>query len=617
MTDFSNLADEKKPSETPEARANETFRRIKQHQAAGRHDAAMVLLDDLLQEHPGNVRLQHYKGMNLILMGRKDEGRAIMEAALAMAPEDPLQLCDLASHLAENGELDKATEYFETAVEVAPDYAIARSNLGAALVLQEKFQPAIRHLERAIALDSSLIDAHTNLATAFMRTHQYDKAIDVLFRALAINPQAVGAHISLAGALLRRERYESAEHHARRALELAPNAPEAALHLGNALASSGKMEEAAEVLLKVARGPVMPLAALSRLIHLRKTTADSPEQALLASALRQEDKLTTEQKATVHFAAGKAFDDLGDYATAFAHFRKANDINKEIHPFDPVAAAERADRVLEFCSPDLMTRCAGGGLSETAPIFICGMPRSGTTLMDQMFSRHPKVQAGGELRSAVMSLARNRRLRDALEEKLPDAEINADDFSRLGEDYAASVHQEGITSEFHTDKMPANYQYIGLLALALPRAKFLVMRRHPLDNLLSNYMQHFGRNQPFSTDFAHLASVYASFDKAATHWASALPDRVREVHYEDVTADPEGQMREVLDFVGLDWTPDVLDYKSSLRQVNTASVSQVREPIYRRAVERWRRYGPALEPMARELRGFLTAEELAACGVTD
>ncbi len=617
MTDFSNLAESEQQTETPEQRAAETLRRIKQHQTAGRYDAAMSLLDSLMEEHPGNVKLEHYKAMNLILMGRKDEGRAMMEAALAKAPEDPVQLCDFASHLAENGELERATEYFQAAVEVAPDYAIARSNLGGALVLQEKLQPAIRHLERAIALDSSLIDAHTNLATAYMRTHQYDKAIDVLFRALAINPQAVGAHVSLAAALLRRERYESAEHHARRALELAPNSAEAALHLGNALASSGKMEEASEVLLNVARGPVMPLLALSRLIHLRKTTADSSERKLLESALRQEHKLGKEQRATLHYAAGKAFDDLGEYATAFDHFRKANDINKELHTYDPVAGTERADRLIEFCSPELLTRCAGGGLSETAPIFICGMPRSGTTLMDQMFSRHPKVQAGGELRSAVMAMARNKRIRDALEEKLPEAEITSDDLSRLGEEYVASVHQEGIKSEFHTDKMPSNYLYIGLLSLALPRAKFLIMRRHPLDNLLSNYMQHFGRNQPFSADFAHLASVYASFDKAATHWATALPDKVREVHYEDVTADPEAKMREVLDFVGLEWTPDVLDYKSSLRQVNTASVSQVREPIYRRAVERWRRYGTSMEPMARELRDFLTEEELAACGVTD
>jgi hypothetical protein len=262
-----------------------------------------------------------------------------------------------------------------------------------------------------------------------------------------------------------------------------------------------------------------------------------------------------------------------------------------------------------------MQRCGGAGLSDVAPVFICGMPRSGTTLMDQMFSRHPKVQAGGELRSVLQAMSRNTRIRNALEEKQPDDEITADDFSRLGEDYAASVASEGIKSEVFTDKMPSNYLYIGLLSLALPRARFLIMRRHPLDNLLSNYMQHFGRNQPFSSDFANLAGVYAEFDETARMWADRLPDRVREVSYEAITEDAESRMREILEFVGLDWDDAVLDYKSSLRQVNTASLSQVREPIYTRAVERWRRYGPVLAPMASELRAFLTDEELAACGV--
>jgi hypothetical protein len=154
------------------------------------------------------------------------------------------------------------------------------------------------------------------------------------------------------------------------------------------------------------------------------------------------------------------------------------------------------------------------------------------------------------------------------------------------------------------------------MAMALPRAKFLIMRRHPMDCLFSNYMQHFGQNQPFSSDFGNLASVYNQFDLMAKHWVALLPDRVREVNYEDVVADPEGQMRSILDFVGLEWSDDILDHTASTHQVNTASVAQVRQPIYNSAVARWRRYGPRLQGLALALRDHLSVEELRAAGVT-
>jgi len=594
---------------------SEALMRITQHQDAGRFTEAGKLLDETLVNYPDNAKLTHYKGYNLIRTGDPEQGRALMDLALEVLPEDPVQLADIGAVLAQSGDLDGALEKFRLATEFAPNYAIAQSNLGGALVLKKKFGEAIQHLEKAVELEPRLMDAHTNLSFAYMQVNNFDKAIDSLFKALSIDPQSVGAHTQLSAALFRRERYESAEHHARRAIELMPGAAEPYLHLGNALASSGKMEEAAEVLLKIAGRPPVGMPALSRLIHLRKTKADSPELAILEKLLERSADMGPEQQSTLHFAAGKAYDDLGDYPRAFTHFKTANDITRELHAFDATLMIERAERLLEFCSPALLKRCAGEGVTDVAPVFICGMPRSGTTLMDQMFSRHPDVQAGGELRAAVQALHQNTRIRAALEEKLPDEEIVADDFNRLGEAYVSSLRQEGIRSTFMTDKMPSNYRHIGLLSLALPRAKFLIMRRHPLDCLLSNYVQHFGANQPFSSDFNNLAAVYKEFDRTAKAWLNRLPDRVREVSYEAVTEDAEAQMRDVLNFVGLDWNPDVLDHKASSRQVNTASLAQVREPIYKSSVARWRRYGTAMAPLATQLQDFLTVEELAACGV--
>ncbi|MDA3859498.1 MAG: sulfotransferase [Roseovarius sp.] len=595
---------------------NADVKRIAQHQAAGRHGAAGEKIDRLLQTYEGHPRLMHYKGLNLILAGQRKEGLALLEQVVSHESADVMAWVDYGAILAQGGDLDAAIEKFQGAVEMAPNYALAQANLGAALVLKEKYGRAIEHLEKALELDGQILDVHTNLAKAYMRTHRFQQAIDVSYKALSIDPKSVTAHIDLAAALFRIERHDAAEHHARRAIELAPSAAEAWLHLGSTLGASGRLGEAAEALLKIAAQPPVGISALARLVHMRTTRTGSPELELLTQYAKRLDNLQPEQQVSIHFALGKAFDDLGDYPAAIEHFNAGNKINADLHPFDAKGNIERSERMRELTTPEFMARCGGGGLSDLAPIFICGMPRSGTTLMDQMFSRHADVQAGGELNGVNRALARNAPIRAVLEREKDASDLSTDDFSRLGEDYIAYLHAEGLKAEYVSDKLPGNYLYIGLMAMALPRAKFLIMRRHPMDCLFSNYMQHFGQNQPFSSDFGNLASVYNQFDLMAKHWVALLPDRVREVNYEDVVADPEGQMRSILDFVGLEWSDDILDHTASTHQVNTASVAQVRQPIYNSAVARWRRYGPRLQGLALALRDHLSVEELRAAGVT-
>lgn len=595
----------------------EALDRIRRHQAAGRFDDAEVLLDSLVAGLGRLPRLLHYKGLNAAMSGQPDEGEALIREGLkGEAREDPVQNVDLGVLLAQTGRLEEAIDHFRNAVESAPNFELAHSNLGGALVLQKKYGEAIHHLERAIELDGNLLDAHSNLGIAYLQVNDTRRSVDVLYKALALDPLSIRAHIQLSAALYRAERHDAAEHHARKALELEPGAAEAWLHLGNALGSAGKLDEAAEALLKVAAAPSVGLYALSRLVHMRKTVEGAPEQALLARYLEREEGMSEELRAQLHFALGKSLDDLGQYDQAFAHFRTANALNKKIHPFDLEGFVEQAKRLRALASPKLIARCGGEGVRQIAPIFITGMPRSGTTLMDQMFSRHPRVMAGGELRALPAAMHRAARLREALEEQIEEDTLTPDDLKQLGEVYMDAVRSEGIRSEYVSDKMPSNHLYAGYAAMALPRAKVLFMRRHPLDCLLSNYVQNFGRNQPASSDFAHLAATYREFDRMVTYWSEVIPDRVQVVHYEDVVADAEGQMRAILEFVGLDWDPQVLDYSRSSRQVNTASMAQVREPLYTRAVARWENYASHLGPLARDLREFLSEKDLAKCGVT-
>lgn len=598
------------------AEVNQEVLRIQRHQQAKRYEEAGRAIDKLLDTYKDHPKLIHLKGLNLIYSGAQDEGLALLDMLIEHDNTDVAALVDYGSILAQSGKFSEAKERFQTAVEIAPNYVLAQANLGAVQVIEKDYARAIKSLTKALELDSSIVDAHLNLAQAYVRTHQFQLAVDQLFRVLAIDPQLVSAHITLANALFRLERHEAAEHHARRAIELAPDAIEAWLYLGNTLAAAGRIDEAVQALHKIANKPPGGLTALARLLNLQTMTQDSPEIALLNIYLKQIDKLADEQKSTLWFALGKASDDLGDAETAIGYFRKANALTAEMHPYNQALQGARHDRMRDLITPAFITKHRDAGLRDIAPIFICGMPRSGTTLMDQMFSRHPQAQAGGELRAVSYAFSKTDIAKKVLESELPDDALTDDTLSELAEHYIAYLHREGLKAEYVSDKMPGNYLYAGLLAKAMPRAKFLIMRRHPMDCLLSNFMQNFGQNQPFSTQIDNMVFAYTQFDKTAQQFTDLLPDQIRNVSYEDVVANPEGQMRSILDFAGLPFDKSVLDHTASMRQVNTASVSQVRQPIYATSVSKWHRYGPHLKDLAQGLRGYLSAEDLRICGLS-
>ncbi|WP_299751138.1 tetratricopeptide repeat-containing sulfotransferase family protein [uncultured Tateyamaria sp.] len=594
---------------------NEEVARIQRHQNAGRIEDAGQAIDGLLAELPDHPQILHLKGLNLLLEGHKDRGLAILEMVVENDKDNVWALIDYASFLAKDGDVDKAIPKFQAAVEMSPNLALGYANLGAALVVKKRYDDAIKALTRAAALNGDMLDVQLNLAQAFIRTRRFPRAIEPLFRALAIDPQSVAAHVNLALALFRAERHEASEHHARRAIELAPDAAEPWFHLGNTLAALGRMDDAAEAFLKVANRPGTGVPALARLINLRTTTADSPEYKLLMRFADKLDDMPDQLRADLHFAMGKAADDMGDEKTAMDNYRKGNAITAEQHPFNQENHTKREERMRSLVTPAFVEKHRGAGLHDVAPIIICGMPRSGTTLMDQMFSRHSKVQAGGELRAAGYAFQQSPDLLKVLEEEAPDSSVTDDTLTTFAEHYQTFLHNEGLRSEYVSDKMPNNYLYAGVLALAFPRAKVLIMRRHPMDNLLSNFMQNFGPNQPASTSIETLVNVYKEFDKTALHQVATLPNQIRFVNYEQVVADPEGQMRDIMDFVGLPFEDDMLDHTKSTRAVNTASVSQVREPIYSTSVAKWKRYGPLLQDMAEQLGDHLSAEDRRICGL--
>jgi hypothetical protein len=297
------------------------------------------------------------------------------------------------------------------------------------------------------------------------------------------------------------------------------------------------------------------------------------------------------QRIYLHFALGKAYDDLGDAEAAFTHLNAGNTLKRRTNGYDESKALALFERIGRTFDPAFLAD-ARVGIADAAPIFVIGMPRSGTTLVEQIISSHPDVGAAGEI-SVMNDIAR------ALG-RFPEIvrTLGGDDLSRVGEEYVRRLHAYAPDAARVTDKTPSNMFFVGFIHLVLPNAKIVHVRRDPVDTCLSCYSQLFTREQGYAFDLGELGRYYRAYHHLMQHWRDVLPkERMLDVRYEDVVADTEGEARRLLAYCGLEWDERVLLFHQNQRAVGTASASQVRQPIYKTSVARWRRYETHLRPL--------------------
>jgi hypothetical protein len=309
---------------------------------------------------------------------------------------------------------------------------------------------------------------------------------------------------------------------------------------------------------------------------------------------------------SAHFALGKVYDRAGEYATAFDHYRTANDLKAEVVSYDRAAAERFVDQIIATCNEAFFERFAGIGNPSDRPIFIVGMPRSGTTLTEQILASHPRVAAGGEL-SEISQLVR--RLAQRRGRPTPIGQtlqlLAPDDGEALGGLYLRALAEIDTEADRVTDKMPGNFNHLGLMAVLFPQASFIHCRRHPLDTCLSCYFQNFTNGQFFSYRLEDLGHSYRQYRRLIDHWQRVLPQPLQEARYEDVVEDLPARARELVAHCDLEWDERCLAFHRTERVVQTASKLQVRQPIYRSSLARWQRYEPFLGPLKESLGDVL------------
>lgn len=378
---------------------------------------------------------------------------------------------------------------------------------------------------------------------------------------------------------------------------------EAHLNMGDILRELGRSDEA--VLAYDRAADVLPGMALIhlKLAQSKRMRDGDPHFARLRTLASQVDKLPTEQQMYLHFAAGKAFDDVGLVDEAFTHFAKGNALKQRSMPQNEAAFLKLFERIKAVFTPELVHRWQGAGDPDARPIFVVGMPRAGTTLIEQILAAHPAVAGRGELihfAQAVDGLSRQLQRPGAYPELV--GELHAAAFASIGRSYVDRIDPDIPPEQRVTDKLPSNFLFLGLIHLALPNARIVHVRRDPRDTCLSCFFQLFEGTSNRIYDLGELGRYYRAYDELMQHWRRVLPEgSFFEVQYEDVVAAPQRSVEALLSYCGLAWEPRVLAFHKRERAVRSASAAQVRQPLYGTSIGRWRAYqrhlGPLLEAL--------------------
>jgi tetratricopeptide (TPR) repeat protein len=528
--------------------------------------------------------------------GRPREAVAPLREAARRAPRNAAILHDLGLACLEAGALGEAIAALRGAVAANPRYADAHLRLGIALEASGAPGPALASYQRAYEVLPSLADARYRAANLLDSLGRTAEAIAGFRRAAASAPKTTLGRIAAARALLAENRDTEAEKALRQVLALDRDNAVALDLLGNALADAGRFAEAADYLQRaIDRSPLLAGSYYDIVRSRRIGPRDGELVARMRAALAHPG-LDAVQRSRVHLALGKAADDRGDYQEAMRQFDAAEALRNEIVRFDLAAFEARIDGLIACFTPELCATARAAERDDPTPVLIIGLPRSGTTLVEQILSAHPDVRGAGEL---AFWNERGQGWRQAGAEP-PDAAFLA----AAAADYLRLLRGIAPAAARVTDKMPQNFLWAGLVHLALPRATIIHCRRSPIDTALSIHRTHFNAHLSFPTGGAALVGYVRAYQLLCAHWRSVLPsERFIEIDYEVLTAAPEPVIRRLIAACGLPWDDACLRPEQNARVVKTPSKWQARQPFYRSAVGTWRAYEPWLGPLRALLSG--------------
>jgi tetratricopeptide (TPR) repeat protein len=572
--------------------------------SAGRLPETRRLLEVRLRESPGDARSHLLLGLVEIGEGSTASGlRRIEEVAAACSPPAPL-CCHLGQLRFGQGEYARAEAWLRRALSQDPAHAEAWTALGNTLRMLQRPGEAEQAFRRSIALAPGTEDGYVGLAFLLREAHRPVEAAAAMLQLARAAGDRTEVLEKTLGFLEDLAQLELAAEIAERLVERAPTDARLQARAGRLLAKLGRFENAARCYRRaVALDATSDAAYLGLAVVRRFSSPHDPDAVLIRDALAG-GGLGESGTICAHFAMGKILDDCGQYDAAFDQFREANERRYRSRPFNLPAYLGRMRRIREAFGTSTASTVAAGTPASPKPVFIVGMMRSGTTLVERILDSHPHVHGAGEL-PLVESIAASLGLAatDAEPPAQPPAALDPDRLAEFAREYLATVAGLSRGEPVVIDKNPGNFAYLGLLARLFPNARFIHCSRDPLDTCLSIYFQHFAHEaHAWTYDLGVIGEVYADYRLTMSHWSSVLPGRLIELDYGALVRDPDAQTRVLLDFLKLPFDPACLASHRNQRPVGTASVWQARQPVYTGSVGRWRHYATQLAPLRRQLR---------------
>ncbi|MCH7538317.1 MAG: sulfotransferase [Proteobacteria bacterium] len=535
----------------------------------GDRAAAEEAVEESLRLDPSRKRLT--EAFELEKTGRKKEAETIYRDILKNDSENVDALRLLAGLATSQNEHRDAEILLKRALELTPDFGRAMADLIVNQVEQEKIDEALEYGARLTRIGADNPDSYLLMGNAYSAAGRYEDAINAYKKALGL----------------------AAEH------------PGALSGLAHNLKTVGKQEEAIAIYRKcIAANPYFTEAYWS-LANL-KTFRFTDEEVRSMEKLLQEPNIPDNAQVHLCNALGFQYEYQQEYDQAFAYFEKCNTTKRKLEYYDAVETESLYDRIIEVFDQEFVNRAPAGKEFDVTPIFIIGLPRSGSTLLEQILASHSQVEGTHEL-SDLARVVKEIPDRLKTRQHYPDALSGADAafFAELGQAYLDRTQKYRSGSPYFTDKNPNNFINVGLVHLALPDAVFINARRHPLDSCLGSFKQLFAKGQAFSYDLVDIGEYYLQYERLMEHWYNVLPGKLLDVRYEDVVADLETQVRRILDHCGLPFEEQCVRFHETERAVKTASSEQVRQPIYSSSVNLWRNYEWQLEPLIEILEPML------------
>ena len=562
----------------------------------GRYDQVVAVCNKVVALNPDDPMARSLLGSAYVFLNRHEEAIEHLQLAQKLVPGNPGIMNNLANAFYAMGKTAEAESWYRATLGVDENHPQANFGLGNCCLAQSLWGEAVQHYLTAYNAMSDNYEINMSLGKAYVNLARLDESMESLHRAVKLTRQPSNAYYGLAHTALLKGSLEEAQGYIAQSLQHQPDNVDARAEQAEIQYRMGNIEEAHKQVRELVDNELIFPAVVLTWSNLCRHFGECPEVIEHAQSLLANERVAKSDKVSLYYKLGKLYDMSGDFDRAFYHYDQGNHLIP--NDFDRNYHAAMITNLIENFRKDKIESLPHTSCTDERPVFIIGMPRSGTSLVEQILSSHPDIFGAGELNDIKELVCQALADTVSSDELNRFGAFNVKKLDELAESYLAKIGEMGGIAKRVTDKMPANFIWLGFIQQLFPNARIIHCQRDPRDSCLSIFFQEFSRGgHQYANDLGDIASYYSEYQRLMAHWQSVLKLPVIEVKYSELVADFEGEVRKMIDFLDLDWDERCLDFHKSERTTATASWDQVRQSVYTKSLDRWKHYRNHLKPL--------------------